>query len=76
MQAGGNSQFNYGGDFGDLPNDGMFCMNGIMLPDLTPKPQYWEVKHVYQDVTVTLTDTLQGTLERASTIAASTILLS
>ena len=54
--------FFYGGDFGDLPNDGMFCMNGIMLPDLTPKPQYWEVKHVYQDVGVTLTDTLRSTL--------------
>lgn len=55
-------QFNYGGDFGDLPNDGMFCMNGIMLPDLSPKPQYWEVKHVYQDVDVQLADTLRGTL--------------
>ena len=73
LPAGGNSRlstfnsqlstFFYGGDFGDLPNDGMFCMNGIMLPDLTPKPQYWEVKHVYQDVAVTLTDTLNGILE-------------
>ncbi|MBQ7181011.1 MAG: DUF4981 domain-containing protein [Bacteroidaceae bacterium] len=56
-------RMNYGGDFGDLPNDGMFCMNGIMLPDLTPKPQYWEIKHVYQDVDVILKDTLQGLLE-------------
>ena len=56
-------RMNYGGDFGDLPNDGMFCMNGIMLPDLTPKPQYWEIKHVYQDVDVVLKDTLQGLLE-------------
>ena len=44
----------YGGDHGDWPNDGMFCMNGIMLPDLTPKPQYFEVKKVYQNVGVTL----------------------
>ena len=44
----------YGGDHGDWPNDGMFCMNGIMLPDLTPKPQYYEVKKVYQNVGVTL----------------------
>lgn len=54
---GGNTdytQFCYGGDFGDLPNDGMFCMNGVMLPDLTPKPEYYEVKHVYQNVGVTL----------------------
>lgn len=47
----------YGGDHGDWPNDGMFCMNGILLPDLTPKPQYYEVKKVYQNVGVTL-DTL------------------
>ena len=43
----------YGGDHGDWPNDGMFCMNGILLPDFTPKPQYYEVKKVYQNVAVT-----------------------
>ncbi len=50
--AGG--RMNYGGDFGDLPNDGLFCMNGVMLPDLTPKPEYFDVKHVYQNVGVEL----------------------
>ena len=49
----------YGGDHGDWPNDGMFCMNGIMLPDLTLKPQYFEVKKVYQNVSVKL-DTITG----------------
>ena len=49
----------YGGDHGDWPNDGMFCMNGIMLPDLTPKPQYFEVKKVYQNVGVKL-DSISG----------------
>lgn len=44
----------YGGDHGDWPNDGMFCMNGILLPDFTPKPQFYEVKKVYQNVGVTL----------------------
>ncbi|MBO7068568.1 MAG: discoidin domain-containing protein [Bacteroidaceae bacterium] len=44
----------YGGDHGDWPNDGMFCMNGILLPDFLPKPQYFEVKKVYQNVAVTL----------------------
>ena len=46
----------YGGDHGDWPNDGMFCMNGIILPDFTPKPQYYEVKKVYQNVGVTRDD--------------------
>jgi beta-galactosidase len=28
----------YGGDFGDEPNDGNFCADGLVLPDRTPKP--------------------------------------
>lgn len=40
----------YGGDFGDFPNSGMFVMNGLMFADLQPKPQYYEVKKVYQQV--------------------------
>lgn len=55
----GTKYFGYGGDHGDWPNDGMFCMNGIMLPDLTPKPQYYEVKKVYQNVDVKL-DSISG----------------
>ncbi len=53
----------YGGDHGEWPNDGMFCMNGIMLPDLSPKPQYFEVKKVLQNVGLKLTDPAKGTVE-------------
>lgn len=42
----------YGGDFGDKPNDGTFVMNGLIFADLTPKPQYYEVRKVYQNVGV------------------------
>lgn len=42
----------YGGDFGDTPNDGQFVMNGIVFADLEPKPQYYEVKKVYQHIGV------------------------
>ncbi|MBR5476300.1 MAG: discoidin domain-containing protein [Bacteroidaceae bacterium] len=45
----GDKYMGYGGDFGDRPNDHMFCMNGIVFPDHSPKPQYWEVKKVYQN---------------------------
>ena len=38
----------YGGDFGDKPNDGAFCINGLVGPDRTPHPHYYEVQHVYQ----------------------------
>lgn len=53
----------YGGDFNDKPNDGMFCMNGIMRPDLTPKAQYFEVRKVYQNVGVSLADSAAGVVE-------------
>jgi len=46
----------YGGDFGDTPNDGQFVMNGIVFGDLEPKPQYYEVKKVYQHIGVKATD--------------------
>ena len=40
--------FLYGGDFGDKPNDGNFNINGVIAPDRTPHPHYYEVQHVYQ----------------------------
>ncbi len=53
----------FGGDFGDKPNDGMFCMNGVMRPDLSPKAQYFEVKKVYQNIGVKAVDMKQGKIE-------------
>ena len=52
----GEKYMGYGGDFGDRPNDHTFCMNGIMFPDHTPKPQYFEVKKVYQNAGIKLLD--------------------
>lgn len=40
----------YGGDFGDMPNDGPFCINGLIAPDRKPHPHYYEVQHVYQPI--------------------------
>lgn len=48
----------YGGDFGDKPNDGQFVMNGIIFADHTPKPQYYEVRKVYQYIDVIKSDDL------------------
>lgn len=53
----------YGGDFGDTPNDGQFVMNGIIFGDMEPKPQYYEVKKVYQNVGVKWADKVKGTLD-------------
>ena len=61
----GKTYWGYGGDFGpdNKPNDGMFCMNGVMRPDLSPKAQYFEVKKVYQNVGVKAVDLKQGRIE-------------
>ena len=53
----------YGGDFGDKPNSGMFCMNGILFPDHSPKPAFYEVKKVYQNVGVKALDMTKGKIE-------------
>ena len=59
----GERYFTYGGDFGDKPNDGTFCMDGVMMPDLTPKGQYYEVKKVYQNVGVKMLNAQEGKVE-------------
>ena len=41
----------YGGDFGDFPNDGPFCFNGLLAADRTPHPHYYQVGKVYQYIT-------------------------
>lgn len=53
----------YGGDFGDTPNDGQFVMNGIVFGDLEPKPQYYEVKKVYQHIGIKAVDLEKGRFE-------------
>lgn len=45
--------FAYGGDFGDVPTDGNFCMNGIMQADLRPSPQAVEVVQQYRSILTT-----------------------
>ena len=40
----------YGGDFGDKPNDGPFCINGLVGSDRKPHPHYYEVQYVYQPI--------------------------
>lgn len=42
--------FAYGGDFGDTPNDGNFCIDGIVDPDRSVTPKLLEVKKVYQPI--------------------------
>ena len=55
LEAVGSSQsanptYLYGGDFGDQPNNGTFCINGMVAPDRKPHPHYYEVQYVYQPI--------------------------
>lgn len=39
-----------GGDFGDQPNDGNSCIDGLISADRVPHPHYYEVQKVYQSI--------------------------
>ncbi|MFG1679623.1 glycoside hydrolase family 2 TIM barrel-domain containing protein [Nonomuraea sp. NPDC049269] len=44
----------YGGDFGDVPNDGGFCADGVVFPDRTPKPVMYEHRELATPIRLTL----------------------
>lgn len=50
--ANGKEYFAYGGDFGDVPNDGNFVCDGLVSPDRVPSPGLIEYKKVIQPVHV------------------------
>ena len=52
-----------GGNFGDIPNDGQFVMNGVLNGDRSPKPQYFEVKKVYQNLYTSMEGFADGVAE-------------
>lgn len=56
LSLGEDEYWAYGGDFGDKPNDSNFMINGLLAPDRTPHPHYYEVKYVYQPVNFELKD--------------------
>ncbi|MCK5776620.1 MAG: DUF4981 domain-containing protein [Bacteroidales bacterium] len=60
----GDEYFAYGGDFGeDMPSDGNFCANGLVDSDRKAHPGYYEVKKVYQDIKIDLSDKDKGNIK-------------
>ncbi|KAL1843856.1 hypothetical protein VTJ49DRAFT_7207 [Mycothermus thermophilus] len=47
-EANGKKYYAYGGDFGDVPNDGAFVMDGLLYSNHTPTPGLLELKKVIQ----------------------------
>ena len=58
--ASGVEWFAYGGDFGDRPNDGNFCIDGLCSPDREPHAALLELKRVLQPVEVEALDARAG----------------
>lgn len=50
--AAGRSGYAYGGDFGDTPHNGNFCIDGLVQPDQTPSPGLTEYAQVLCPVQV------------------------
>jgi beta-galactosidase len=48
----GDKRWAYGGDFGDVPNDGNFCIDGLVWPDRTPKPALEEHRALAAPATI------------------------
>ncbi len=44
----GGGRYTYGGDFGELPNSYISCVDGLVHPDRKPRPGYYDMKKVYQ----------------------------
>lgn len=54
--------FAYGGDLGDDPHDGAFCVNGLVDPDRRPHPALRQVAHTFRPVTARVIDAARGTV--------------
>ncbi|ADP81456.1 glycoside hydrolase family 2 [Pseudofrankia inefficax] len=52
LDPDGDGRFRYGGDFGDQPNDGVICINGVLFSDDSPKPAFHEARHLFAPVRV------------------------
>lgn len=45
--------YKYGGNYGDFPTNGNFCIDGILMPDRTPSPGMEEYKQIIAPVEIT-----------------------
>jgi beta-galactosidase/beta-glucuronidase len=59
----GREGFAYGGDFGEQPHDGNFCIDGLIFPDRIAHPGLTEYKKILEPVTVTAVDLRRGKVE-------------
>ena len=58
----GKAMYFYGGDHGEFPHDGNFCMDGLVYPDRRPHTGLKEYQNVYRPARVTGFDAAAGKL--------------
>ena len=59
----GRKKYFYGGDYGEFPNDGNFCMDGLVYPDRTPHTGLIEFKNVMRPARISAVDLPKGRFE-------------
>lgn len=62
-EVAGRPFYAFGGDYGDYPNSGNFCCDGLIYPDQRPGPGLREYKQVIAPVKVRAIDAADGLLE-------------
>ncbi len=58
----GKPAYTYGGDFGNIPNDSNFCVDGLVYPDRRPHTGLLELKQVLRPCRVTAFDAEKKTV--------------
>jgi len=59
----GEHKYTYGGDFGDYPNDGNFCVDGLVYPNRKPHTGLLEYKNVIRPVDAFAVDLAKGIIK-------------
>ena len=52
----GDPHYTYGGDFGEFPHDGNFCVDGLVYPDRRPHTGFLELKEAQAPLAITYKD--------------------
>lgn len=63
ISTDGRKIFHYGGDSGEYPHDGNFCLDGMVSPDRIPHPALMEYKNVIRPVRASLVSAEEGRIE-------------
>lgn len=73
LRRGNSNFFNFGGLWGDRPNDDNFCANGLVFPDRSLQPEIWEVKYQFRNIIVKPVDVSNGVISIESRFNFSNI---